>query len=100
MLVLPQATNPSSVLAASANLSWLDEMASGKRFSRTKTSTLGVEIPTFSDTEVSTAPRRVASAAGDACSSAFEEIARMYATRTKSFAELPSDQKKITHRSP
>ncbi len=67
VLVLPQATNPSLVLAAAASLSWLDEMASGKRLSLTKTSTVVVETSTQSETALSTARQRAASPAGEAC---------------------------------
>ena len=67
VFVFPQATIPLSSLTATSRLLLADEIATGKRFSLTKTSTVGVETLASSDTALSTASPRATSADDEAC---------------------------------
>lgn len=67
VFVFPQATIPLSSLAATSSLLLAEEIATGKRFSLTKTSTLGVETLASSDTALSTALPSAANADDEAC---------------------------------
>lgn len=66
VFVLPQATKPGQVRAAESNLLLLAKIAPSKRLSLIKTSTVGVETVSFSETALSKAVHRALTASGDA----------------------------------